>query len=202
MHLVAFNRRVGFPSRTKICFYSSVARFTTRSRGLNVGQKSVEQCFLLPSSNSDKAFWGNVGFLIADSRTNGGVVLLCAVRLFRFSLGRLVTKSIVVVCPRNGLTYSSSLLFPLTVTFKLFVVYLEDGSFFTIFNRSILQSVSIFFLRHRVLPAVVEDTLEAHTYGSRLAAVAIESNWGRTHQTHKRGDETMGLLKLSWCRVV
>lgn len=51
------------------------------------------------------------------------------------------------------------------------------------------------------MPAVVEDTLEAHTYGSRLAAVA-ESNWDRTHQTHKRGDETMGLLKLSWCRVV
>lgn len=78
-----------------------------------------------------QSFLGEVGgFLIADSRTNGGVVLLCAVRLFRFSLGRLVTKSIVVVvCPRNGLFFLLAALFPLTVTFKLFVVYLEDGSF-------------------------------------------------------------------------
>lgn len=71
---------------------------------------------------------------------------------------------------------------------------------FSLFLIDLFYNQSQFFLRHRVLPAVVEDTLEAHTYGSRLAAVA-ESNWGRTHQTHKRGDETMGLLKLSWCRV-
>lgn len=92
------------------------------------------------------------------------IAVCCSVR---FSLGRLVTKSIVVVCPRNVLFFLfDALLFPLlTVTFNFLVVYLEDGSFLTIFNRSILQSVSIFFLRHRVLPAVVEDTLEAHTYG-------------------------------------
>lgn len=42
------------------------------------------------------------GFLIADSRTNGGVILLCAVRFRFFTWSVLVTKSIVVVCPRNG----------------------------------------------------------------------------------------------------
>lgn len=127
--------------------------------------------------------------------------MCCSVSLFHLvGVGYKINRRRL---PKERFSSSSlSLLFPLTsVTFKFLVVYLEDGSFvvFTIFNRSILQSVSI-FLRHRVLPAVVEDTLEAHTYGSRLAAVA-ESNWGRTHQTHKRGDETMGLLKLSWCRV-
>lgn len=94
---------------------------------------------------------------------------------FAFSLGRCwLQNQSSSFAQGTVLFFLSSLLFPLTsVTFKFLVVYLEDGSFvvFTIFNRSILQSVSI-FLRHRVLPAVVEDTLEAHTYGSRLAAVA------------------------------
>lgn len=43
---------------------------------------------------------------------------------------------------------------------------------FSLFLIDLFYNQSQFFLRHRVLPAVVEDTLEAHTYGSRLAAVA------------------------------
>lgn len=142
MHLFAFHRRVGFLPHENMLLLFNYKIHTTRFRGLNVGQKSVEQCFLLPSSNSEKVFFSG-GLLIAAA---GRMEVYCCVlfgSIFTWSVGYKINQSSSFA---PGTFYSSStLLFPLTVSFNVLVVYLEDGSFLTIFNRSILQSVSIFF---------------------------------------------------------
>lgn len=110
---------------------------------------------------SASASRGRSGILVAAGRME---MLVCCRFVYR-SMFHLVgfTKSIVVAQERSiFLSYSRRHLNFLWII-RWWVVS-------TIFNRSILQSVSI-FLRHRVLLAVVEDTLEAYTYDSRGGAL-------------------------------